>query len=133
MIDRSKAFWAWVWDNRKENKVKRLVIDSNNGEWVVVIVKGDEDDFFNMRCYDTEYHYHHERIPEPKKRLMTREEVLGFITWNPHIVVRLQEKDPLISSRYTYIQNIEMYEWAPITEAGKIGEWNKFYITEVEE
>ncbi len=34
--------------------------------------------------------------------------------------------------RSMLFDELESYDWAPITEAGEIGEWNKFYITEEE-
>ena len=67
--------------------------------------------------------------PEPKKRLMTRDEVLGFVAHNPHIVVRIHSLAWLPSLNWVYPDSdINEYEWATITERGEIGEPHKFEV-----
>ena len=90
MIDRSKAFWAWVWNFalKPKQNIRELVIDTF-GDTGGCIVADDPTAFLEGKDpYTTTWWNHHERIPEPKKRLMTREEILGFIAWNPHTVIR---------------------------------------------
>jgi len=130
MIDRSKAFWAWVWNSQKSEGTKRLVIDINNYGSCLAVLNYDETSFLDGGPYDTQMYFSYERIPEPKKRLMTREELLGFIAWNPHIVVRIQDEPPQVSNKFNFIRDMQMYSWAPITEAGEIGEWNKFEVSD---
>ncbi len=124
-----KKMYVWGEDHSQADHIERIVIWHDN-KACVAISRDYEDAFLMGKSFFITRWDHCEEISEPKKRLMTREEILGFIAWNPHIVVRIQEKDPLISSRYTYINNIEMYSWAPITEAGEIGEWSKFEVSD---
>jgi len=136
MIDRSKAFWAYVWDSefRPTTPEKRLVIDTaNNGGWCIVVSKEYEDDFSRDLLYDTVYFYHYERIEEPEQRLMTREEILGFIAWHPHIVICHKDGNPFSAARWSLMEcDIPHYRWAPITESGEIGELSQF-LTPVKE
>ncbi len=133
MIDRKKAFRAWVWNTQKDTGRKRLVIDTNKSGLCIAVPSYDEIAFLEGKSYDTQIYAHFERIPKSKKRLRTRDEVLGFIAWYPHIVVRFLNHKPQPPHRLDYVEPIEMYKWASITEAGEIGEWHKFYITEEEE
>lgn len=66
--------------------------------------------------------------PEPAKRLMTRNEVLGFVAHNPHIVVRNNRLEWDSAHGWGYRCDIETYEWATITERGEIGEPHKFEV-----
>lgn len=69
--------------------------------------------------------------PEPKRRPMTRAEVLGFVAWNPHIVVRMCGYIRWApAQQVSFDENSESYEWAEITESGQIGEPHKFEIDE---
>ncbi len=128
MIDRSKAFWAWVWNGSDDHRVKRFVVDSIDGENCIAVSLGDEHSYSNGGHVSFLGWEHYERMPEPKKRLMTRKEILGFIAWNPHIVVRIQDGVPQTSTHFNFMSDIPIYSWAPITEAGEIGEWKKFEV-----
>ena len=135
MIDRSKAFWAWVWDDsfQPSDKRRELVIDTfgNDDE---CIVADDPTAYLEVSGhYTTTWWNHYKRIPEQEKRLMTREEILGFIAWNPHTVIRYNNGVANPITTLAVGLKLEKYDWAPITEAGEIGEWSKFYITEVED
>ncbi|MHC1600410.1 MAG: hypothetical protein ACXQS5_06300 [Candidatus Methanospirareceae archaeon] len=130
MIDRSKAFWAWVWDGSNDHRAKRFVVDSIDGKNCIAVSLGDEHSYSNGGHVSFLGWEHYERIPEPKKRPMTRKEILGFIAWNPHIVVRIQDEPPQVSNKFNFIRDMQMYSWAPITEAGEIGEWNKFEVSD---
>lgn len=66
--------------------------------------------------------------PEPKRRLMTREEVLGFVAHNPHIVVRIDGDNWTTSGGWDFRQDIEHFEYAVITARGEIGEPHKFEV-----
>ncbi len=130
MIDRNKAFWAYVWQTEKNEDRKRLVIDINKDGSCLAVLDYDETSFLDGGSYDTWVWSNYERIPEPKKRLMTRKEILGFIAWNPHIVVRIQDGVPQTSIHFNFMSDIPIYSWAPITEAGEIGEWKKFEVSD---
>ena len=67
--------------------------------------------------------------PEAKRRLMTREEVLGFVAHNPHIVIRYDGWAWRQSASYIFPSiDLDKYEWATITERGEIGEPHKFEV-----
>ena len=66
--------------------------------------------------------------PEPAKRLMTRNEVLGFVAHNPHIVVRNHGTKWDNAQKWEYNVSSDNYEWASITERGEIGEPHKFEV-----
>jgi len=135
MIKREDAFWAWVWNDATGYMEKRLVIDVFENGHCLAIPEHDAEAYMKHHIQiGVIYYEHYERIPEPKKRLMTREEILGFIIWNPHIVIRINGGNALFPQwKSMLLDELESYDWAPITEAGEIGEWSKFYITEVEE
>ena len=130
MIDRDKAFWAYVWQTEKNEDRKRLVIDINKDGSCLAVLDYDETSFLEGGSYDTWIWPNYERIPEPEKRLMTRKEILGFIAWNPHIVIRIKDEMPQTSIHFNFMSDIPIYSWAPITEAGEIGEWNKFEVSD---
>lgn len=68
---------------------------------------------------------------DPKKRPMTRDEVLGFLANNPYIVVRMDNDSWSLSGQfYFHPENIEVCEWATILRDGKIGEPHKFEVAE---
>lgn len=72
--------------------------------------------------------YQYRIKPEPAKRLMTRNEVLGFVAHNPHIVVRNNSREWASAHGWGYLCDIETYEWATITERGEIGDPHKFEV-----
>ena len=97
---------------------KEIEARINGRDWLSI----DEPDFNGTNM---EY-----RIkPEPSKRLMTRNEVLGFVAHNPHIVVRYLGSTwgPSLSWSLSF-ENLDGYEWATITERGEIGEPHKFEV-----
>ncbi|RLC32375.1 MAG: hypothetical protein DRH37_00775 [Deltaproteobacteria bacterium] len=130
MIDRSTAFWAWVWDNDPQISGKRFVIHVNEDDSCLTVSDVHLEKFKIGERFDAVGYNHYKKIPEPKKRLMTRKEILGFIAWNPHIVVRIQDGVPQTSIHFNFMSDIPIYSWAPITEAGEIGEWNKFEVSD---
>jgi hypothetical protein len=72
--------------------------------------------------------------PEPKKRLMTRGEVLYKVTNTPGMVVR-QDKGLVVPAQcYMFESKIERYEWAIIDKTGESvdGQWHKFGVEENE-
>ena len=95
-----------------------------------------------IQCRDTEeapwedgeqwgFHdgYQYRIKPEPAKRLMTRNEVLGFVAHNPHIVSRYCSSAWSPAQAWSYsLGDMEHYEWATITERGEIGEPHKFEV-----
>ena len=70
----------------------------------------------------------HIKMP-PKKRPMTREEVLGFLANTRGIVVRRQGQDWLLGAGWAFI-DLREYRWATITPDGKIGEPHAFEVEE---
>ena len=136
MINKEDAFMAVVWDEdeKPKDRSERLVVaELENGGCIAVLRDMTKEQFLNHDASSVSYDgwKHHERIPEPKKRLMTYEEVLGFVAWNPHIVVRfmggISSYPNIISGT---LNGMSDYEWAPITEAGEIGEWKRFEVEE---
>lgn len=76
--------------------------------------------------WDTGYEY---RIkPKPKKRPMTRGEVLYMVTTTPGMVVRFGiNYDPMPASAVDLGLLVENYEYAKIDESGEpIDGWHKF-------
>lgn len=68
---------------------------------------------------------------EPKKRPMTRDEVLGFVTNTLGIVVMCKDDaDSVGPWSFNYLSAIDRYRWAYITKDGKIGEWHRFEVEE---
>lgn len=67
--------------------------------------------------------------PKPKKRYMTREEVLGFVCNTPGIVIRYQEGRWEYPGEWSYI-DIKDYEYAYIDKSGNIGKPHKFMVDE---
>lgn len=67
---------------------------------------------------------------EPKKRFMTRNEILAFIAYNPHIVVKWKDELEWHSSRSFSVRydNPMNFEWATITEDGCIGKAQEFEV-----
>lgn len=129
MIDRSKCKEMWVWDYDDEIKTKVIVIDILKSNGCVAIKPVDNHKFLNGDLfYETEEWNHYEEIKEPKKRLMTRNEVLGFVEYN-HIVVKLDE-DIVPKTTFMLKNNIDLYQYATITADGIIGEWKKFEVEE---
>jgi len=63
--------------------------------------------------------------PKPKKRLMTREEKLGFCAHHPGIVVRLEDGDAQLPGYWNFT-GLGTYYWATISPDGEIGEWHAF-------
>lgn len=71
--------------------------------------------------------------PESKRRLMTREEVLGFIANTKGIVTRFghgSRSSWAIPDFGLNYDHIDEYEWAEITKSGQIGDPRKFYVDE---
>lgn len=130
MIDRSNCKEMWVWDNREFDKEKRIVVAIHDDGGCFAVTKSYEDTFCNNpeKYFNAEYWNHYEEIKEPKKRLMTREEVLGFIEHN-HVVVKLDE-DIVPKTTFMLKNNIDLYQYATITADGIIGEWQKFEVEE---
>jgi len=96
---------------------KEIEARINGRDWLSI----DEPDFNGTNM---EY-----RIkPEPSKRLMTRNEVLGFVAHNPHIVVRNHGTKWDNAQKWEYNVSSDNYEWASITERGEIGEPHKFEV-----
>ena len=64
---------------------------------------------------------------KPKKtvRLMTRNEVLGFVANTPGIVVKVGSRPENLGT-LSFDSEIQDYKWATITPEGVIGEWKKF-------
>lgn len=92
--------------------------------------KGSDSDWKDINCPewldDTDY-----RIkPEPKRRPMTREEMLGFVAHHPHIVVREFAEGAWMSAQCLGFSHPANYKWATITESGEIGEPQKFEVEE---
>ena len=76
---------------------------------------------------------HAAEIPTVKMRQKTREEVLGFIAHNPHIVVRVYNGDWDSAQSFSYSKHeLSEYEWATITADGVIWEPRRFEV-EVDE
>ncbi len=69
MIDRKKAFWAWVWNGSNDHRVKRFVVDSIDGKNCIAVSSGTEQSYFNGDHVSFLGWEHYERIPEPKKKL----------------------------------------------------------------
>ena len=66
--------------------------------------------------------------PEHKKRPMTREEVMGFLTNTPGVVARLCEGPWSFIAAFDFDGAIQDYQWAIITFDGKIGEPHAFEV-----
>ena len=68
MIDRSKAFWAWVYTNNElTSKIKRFVVEVNSDDSCLTVAKGHEDNFFSGKLWQASGWQHYKRIHEPKK------------------------------------------------------------------
>lgn len=67
--------------------------------------------------------------PEFKRRAMTRNEVLGFISNTAGIVIRFETSPWSVGGAWNY-DNICAYEWATIDAKGNIGEPHKFEVEE---
>jgi hypothetical protein len=64
---------------------------------------------------------------EPKKRLMTRGEILYMVTTTPAMVVREGDSAVFPAMRLSYLDDISLYEWAIIDKHGDpIDGWHKF-------
>jgi hypothetical protein len=69
--------------------------------------------------------------PEPTKRPMTREEVLGFLANTPGIVTRYEENEWHHPGVHRISESqLDRYWWARIDARGKIGFPHRFEITE---
>ena len=68
--------------------------------------------------------------PVPKKRLMTRDEVLGFVANTLGIVASYSLTAPKLASQLAFLDSIEAYTWATISPDGKLGEFQPFEIDE---
>lgn len=70
--------------------------------------------------------------PEPKKRLMTRDEVLGFVSYHGQgMLVRTSNDIPFLPYACHFLGSIYTYEYAHFDERGKqLTEWRKFEIEE---
>ena len=130
MLDRSKCKEMWVWDSDRKKKVKRIVLDTIEDGSCMAVGETHNKSFFNNGGYSVVYYSHYEEIKEPTKRPMTREEVLAFIEYN-HILIRSSDEDTPRSKGF-YELNCDMseYQYATITEDGKIGDWEKFEVKE---
>ena len=91
----------------------------SHGDW-----NSTEDEFLGERCGGLEY-----RIkPEPKKRPMTRGEVLYMVTTTPRMVVRQIDGESLYPAiSFLYVHDADQYEYAIIDASGEpIDGWHKF-------
>jgi hypothetical protein len=75
-------------------------------------------------------HFDYRIKPTPKKRLMTREEVLGFVANTPGIVASGTPYGFALANQFDYMNSIEQYKWATISPDGKLGEFQLFEIEE---
>ena len=72
----------------------------------------------------------HRKLEKEKMRLMTHDEILGFITHNPHIAVKVDEQPWSPPGNFRFNLSIDRYEYAHIDEKGNIGEPHKFEVEE---
>lgn len=84
---------------------------------------------------DNAYRYHYcagfkycALYKEPEKRLMTREEILGFVTHNPRILVSANGNIWRLPQYWDFTEPIEVYEYVRINRNGEhITEPSKFW------
>ena len=101
----------------------------NGGEWVSII---DPDFLFNQNKYRIK--------PEPKKRLMTREEAIYLSTTTLGMVILfLNDDSPMmrpaqfVEWNSSQVANMDYARWAIINKSGEpVDGWNTFEV-EVEE
>lgn len=73
---------------------------------------------------------------EPKKRPMTRGEILYKITTTPAMVARFNAGDPVpatltLGMGYSFERLLECAEWAYVSPSGEpLGDWHKFEVEE---
>lgn len=125
---------------------KREMIEAVLAGKTVVNVEGDYMVYDEDECPPFRYKYKdgtlasmgttwddnwHIAMP-PKKRPMTREEVLGFLANTPGIVVKNGggANDWAIPCFWAYNVSIDGYEWATIDAKGNIGEPHAFEVEE---
>lgn len=131
MLDRSKCKEMWVWDRDDEDNKEKLMVIEICQAGCIAIPHYYRNEFDNNGLYNTEAFDYCEEIKEPKKRPMTRNEVLGFIAHNPHIVVKFGQQDARTSGAWNYFDTeLEAFRYATIDEKGNIGEWSKFEVEE---
>jgi len=136
MLDRSECKKMWVWDGDKENPKdeKRIVIEIFDNGSCLVISKNTEEYFKAKHNFSVLQYDHCEEIQEPKKRLMTRDEVLGFLANESGIVVRTNRYvEPKLPSSFAFDCVIRAYEWARISRTGELlTDWHKFEVEDVD-
>ena len=121
-----KRMYVWN-DARPKIPHKRVVLWSD--EISCIAVNGDwEEEFLRDSVVRTRYWQHYEEVPKPKMRPMTRNEVLSFIAYHPHTLVKRLQDVWLLPAFFSFNNQLSDYEWASITEDGFIGEPRKFEV-----
>jgi len=68
--------------------------------------------------------------PEPKKRPMTREEIIGFCANTPGIVVRFDKGDWVLPRMISFSEDPSEYDWTTVDIHGHYGEPHKFDVSD---
>jgi len=87
--------------------------DANCGPWV--FVWGNK-----ARMVDAWYYTYWSIKPEPKKRLMTREEAMGFCLHTPGIVVRIDVGVWSLPKSFVFSVSTSRYDWAIMDIHGRV-------------
>jgi len=122
-----KKMYVWNQRTRPTYPVKRIVLwEGNNG--CTAVQHDCETGFPNDGRLDTKIWNYCEEVPKPKMRPMTRNEVLSFIAYHPHTLVKRLQDVWLLPAFFSFNNQLSDYEWASITEDGFIGEPRKFEV-----
>lgn len=134
MLKRSDIKKMYVWDDYNSRKRKRYVLFKNCDGSCVVVSSYYENKFKKGEYFDTTFYDHCEPIPEPKKRIMTRNEVLKFVLENhDKILVRYGLGKYHILSGMCFDEDIRSYSYIFIDELGNDEQPKRFEIEVTDE
>lgn len=120
-----KRMYVWNGENGPKYPSIRIVLWKEDS-YCVAVEHSSERAFLRNETFTPYTWEHYEEITEPKMRPMTRNELVGFVTWNQHIVFR--DVDHVVSPifAFTNFNCGYKYEWSTIAEDGTTGEWRRF-------
>ena len=113
-----------VWD-KSNNKNNRIVLSVTDSGRAVCVSNSYEDEYIVERNFRVKVWSHCEELT--KKRIMTRNEILGFLEHTAGVVTRLNKGEWTLHQHFCYnTLPVINYQWATIDEDGVIGEPQEF-------